>query len=641
MERRLAAILAADVMGYSRHTERNEEASTVTLRMYRAVLEEAISAHRGRIFSSAGDGVVAEFPSIVEAIRCAIEIQNEIAERNASVPERDRMQFRIGVNLGDVIAEDNNLYGTGVNVAVRLEQLADPGGICVSQTVYDQVRKIVEIPFEDIGEQRLKNISDPIHVYRVLPGPLPWLRGLISRASIRRGRLGVVTLLLLLAATAGALYLGQPDRGQPVPHPEKPIIAVLPFDDRYPEDKKVEDPDAKKYAYLSDGIAEELRINLGRNPDLRLIGRDSSKRYIGKTTAEMKKDLNVRYVVTGSIDTSSIPDNIHVTANLTDANTAIDLWSHIYDEKLEGFSIAIIRDHITESIAAELGGLTGQFARAELGLVAAKDPAEFRAYDYLLQGWQAWRQFTKDSNQTARELFEKARNQDPNYARAYVGLMWTYAIDYDFWCTTQYDFDNAKKRALDSAEEAVRLNPKDYQSWWALGWARLYNGQHAQAEDSYNKALELNPYDPELLAERANFLIYMGRPKEAIEQIKESKRLNPKPETWVNQYLGWAYEEAGMPEEAIEELVSPIVDQENRLPVDQENPTEFDRWVLPTLAAAYAEVGRMDDANRIREVLKSHWPEFSTEFYANLAPYAETNLRNRYKKVLYLAGMPE
>ena len=165
MERRLTAILAADVQGYTHHTERNEEASTTTLRLYRAVVEEAIFAHKGHIFSSAGDGVVAEFLSIVEAIRCAVEIQNEIAERNESVPEKDRMQFRIGVNLGDVIAEDNNLYG--------LEQLAVLGGICVSQTVYDQVRKIVEIPFQDIGARRLKNISEPVHVYRIAAERLP------------------------------------------------------------------------------------------------------------------------------------------------------------------------------------------------------------------------------------------------------------------------------------------------------------------------------------------------------------------------------------------------------------------------------------------------------------------------------------
>ena len=211
MERRLAAILAADVKGYSHLTELNEEASTATLRMYRAVVEELIHAHRGHIFSSAGDGVVAEFPSVVEAIRCGVEIQNEIAERNASVPKAERMQFRIGVNLGDVIAEENNLYGTGVNVAVRLEELAEPGGICLSQTVYDQVRKIVEIPFEDIGEHRLKNIAEPVHVYSILPSPLPWLKTLFSRRG-RRRRLGVAAglLLFLLAVAAGAFYLRQP-----------------------------------------------------------------------------------------------------------------------------------------------------------------------------------------------------------------------------------------------------------------------------------------------------------------------------------------------------------------------------------------------------------------------------------------------
>ena len=192
MERRLAAILAADVKGYSHLTELNEEASTATLRMYRAVVEESISAHHGHVFSSAGDGVVAEFPSIVEAIRCAVEIQNEIAERDESVPENERMKFRIGVNSGDVIAEENNLYGSGVNVAVRLEQLAEAGGICISQTVYDQVRKIVEIPFEDIGERRLKNISEPVHVYRILPAPMSGLRN-SSRAPI--STVGVSALL--------------------------------------------------------------------------------------------------------------------------------------------------------------------------------------------------------------------------------------------------------------------------------------------------------------------------------------------------------------------------------------------------------------------------------------------------------------
>ena len=319
MERRLAAILAADVQGYSHLTELNEEASTATLRMYRAVVEESISAHRGHVFSSAGDGVVAEFPSVVEAIRCAVEIQNEIAERNASVPEDERMQFRIGVNLGDVIAEENNLYGTGVNVAVRLEQLAEAGGICISQTVYDQVRKIVEIPFEDIGERRLKNIAEPVHVYRILPAPLPWLRRLFSRTNIRRRRLGVAAgaLLLLLAVAAGAFYLRQPAAlwdallGGGGALPEHAAIAVLPFDDMSATHDQ---------QYLADGITEELITGLAKFPELIVMARNSTFTYKDKPTdiRQVGKDLNVRYVVEGSIQRSD--QNVRVTAQLIDAS---------------------------------------------------------------------------------------------------------------------------------------------------------------------------------------------------------------------------------------------------------------------------------------------------------------------------------
>src|SRR6476660_6555107 len=237
MERRLTAILAADVADYSRHTERNEEASTTTLSVYRAVVEESIATHKGHIFTRAGDGVVAEFPSVVEALRCAIEIQNEIGVRNASLPDTERMQFRIGVNLGDVISEDNNWYGTGVNVAARLEQLAEPGGICISQTVYDQVRKIVEVPFEDIGEHRLKNIAEPIHVYRIRPSPLPWLKRLFSRRGLVWGFGAAAGVALLLLALGASFYLRQPTAlwdtllGGGGALTEQAAIAVLPFAD--------------------------------------------------------------------------------------------------------------------------------------------------------------------------------------------------------------------------------------------------------------------------------------------------------------------------------------------------------------------------------------------------------------------------
>ena len=319
MERRLAAILAADVQGYSHLTELNEEASTATVCCTVLWWKRSISEHRGHVFSSAGDGVVAEFPSVVEAIRCGVEIQNEIAERNAAVPEDGRMQFRIGVNSGDVISEDNNLYGTGVNVAVRLEQLAEPGGICISQTVYDQVRKIVEIPFEDIGERRLKNIADPVHVYRILPAPLPWLRRLFSRTNIGRRRLGVAAgaLLLLLAVGAGSFYLRQPAAlwdallGGGLSLPEA-AIAVLPFDDMSPTHDQ---------QYLADGITEELITGLAKFPELIVMARNSTLAYKDKPTEvrQVGKDLNVHYVVEGSIQRAD--QNVRVTAQLIDATT--------------------------------------------------------------------------------------------------------------------------------------------------------------------------------------------------------------------------------------------------------------------------------------------------------------------------------
>ena len=447
MERRLAAILAADVQGYSHLTELNEEGSTATLRMYRAVVEESIAAHKGHIFSSAGDGVVAEFPSIIEAIRCAVEIQNEIAERNSSVPEKQQMQFRIGVNLGDVIAEDNNLYGTGVNVAVRLEQLAEPGGIFLSQTVYDQVWKIVEIPFEDVGERWLKNIADPVHVYRILPSPLPWLKKVLSPAGIRQS-FGVAAsvALLFLAVAAGAFYLRQPAAlwdaligdGSLTEHP---AIAVLPFADMSATHDQ---------QYLADGITEELTTGLAKFPELIVMSRNSTLTYKDKPTdtRQVGKDLNVRYLIDGSVQRAD--QNVRVTAQLIDASTGSQLWADGYDREIS--SIFAIRDDITRSIVGTLGGLGGKLAQAEVARVSAKNPNSFTAYDYLMRGWYEWHKFTRESNAAARDLFEQARKIDPNYARAYAGLAWAYADDYDYEWTE--DFEKTLKLTLEKRQHS-------------------------------------------------------------------------------------------------------------------------------------------------------------------------------------------
>jgi adenylate cyclase len=632
MERRLAAILAADVQGYSHLTELNEEASTATLCMYRAVVEGSISAHRGHIFSSAGDGVVAEFPSVVEAIRCGVEIQNEIAERNAAVPEDGRMQFRIGVNSGDVIAEDNNLYGTGVNVAVRLEQLAEPGGICLSRTVYDQVRKIVEVPFEDIGEHRLKNITEPVHVYRILPSPLPWLKRLFSHANIRRQRLGVAAgvLLLLLAVAGGAFYLRQPaalwttlvgDAGG-LSLPDNPAIAVLPFDDMSPTHDQ---------QYLADGITEELITGLAKFPDLIVLARTSTLAYKDKPTEvqQVGKDLNVHYVVEGSIQRAD--NNVRVTVQLIDANTGRHLWADRYDRQVN--NIFAIRDDITRSIGGTLGGRAGKLGKAEAARVSRKNPNSFTAYDYVTKGWYAYNKFTREDNAAARDLFELARKIDPSYARAYAGLAWTYELEYDYEWNTDDD-EKTLKLALEMAETAVRLDPNDSQAQWALGWSCLYNRQYDQAMAHYLRSLELNPNDAEVRASMGSLLIYIGQPKQAVDQVKEAIRLNANHYEWYVYYVGWAYEEAGMPKEAIE-----IFEQA----IDIQNPNEEQLWYLPTIAAAYAHptVGRMDDARKVVKTVLSRDPKFSISKKVARYPYKTKELADRYVNALRRAGLPE
>ena len=525
MERRLAAILAADVQGYSLLTEANEEASTTTLRSHRAIVEDLIAKHRGHVFSSAGDGLVAEFPSIVEAIRCALAIQKEISERNAEVPANQQMRFRIGVNLGDVIVEGNNLYGTGVNVAVRLEQMAEPGGILISHTVYDQVRKIVEIPFEDIGERRLKNISEPIRVYRVHPGPLPWSKRFLSRTRLRRqaGAIAGILFLLLFLVAAGALYWRDPNaplsllddlRGPA--RPENASIAVLPF---------VDDSQTKDQQYLGNGIAASVIWGLGQFPDVSVMGRSTSFEYMGKDARQVGKDLKVRYVVEGSVEKSE--NNLLVFARLIDAETGSKVWDERYDRQLDDQgTVSSIRNDITTSIVGALGGLQGKLAKAEMDRLSGKEPKSFvayasmlmdglsekepksfTAYASLMRGWYEWDKAVdktsnppaegctpdaadneaRSHNKSARDYFDLAAKINPAWARPYTGLAWTDSMDYDFeWVAPpgrpveDKDFIATAEKALDNATKAVALDNNDYQAHWALGWARLYNWQPAR-----------------------------------------------------------------------------------------------------------------------------------------------------------------
>ena len=625
MERRLAAILAADVVGYTHLTERNDEVSTATLRSCFAVVENSIAAHRGRVFSRGGDSVFAEFPSIVEAIRCAVEIQHEIGDRNHALKDEERMQLRIGVSLGDVIAEENGLFGTGVNLAARLEQLAEPGGVCISQPVYDQVRKIVEMAFEDIGEVRLKNIAEPVRVYRILQAPAPAMK--VSRK--RRQFIGVVAAGVLALCVGGLTVWQLAKPGSlaglfgSAPKNElssQPSIAVLPFDDMSAN---------KEQQYLADGVTDELITGLAKFPDLQVVARNSTFTYKDKPTdvRQIGKDLGVHYVVEGSLQRSD--QDVRVTAQLVDAVTGRHVWAESYDQKVG--NIFDIRDEITRAVAGTVMGTYGKLADAEIARLSSKDPTSFSAYDNLMKGWFEWHKFTKESNKAARDYFNNALSAEPSYASAYTGLAWTYSSDYDFEWTD--DFPKTLSLALEAAQNAVRMDGADYKGHWVLGWAQLYSRQQDKALASYQQARKLNKFDADLLAEMANVLIYTNQPDQAVKQIEEAIRLNPFHDTWYLEYLGWAYEEAGKPAEAIATLE----------PILQPEASEEQQWVLPFLAAAYADpkVGKPDEAHKVVRKIFDFDPSFSIAGSLDQAPYQTKEGADRYASALRMAGLPE
>ena len=316
---------------------------------------------------------------------------------------------------------------------------------------------------------------------------------------------------------------------------------------------------------------------------------------------------------------------------LIDTQSGENLWAERYDRNLEG--IFEIQDDITRTIAGTLMGTTGLLADAELKRVARKPASNWISYDYLMQGWHEWYKFTPESNKEARRLFETARKADPTYARAYASLAWTYALDYEYEWTDQYEETVAQALAL--SKKAVELDEKDYRSYWVLGWSYLYSWQHEQAEAAYNKARQMNPSDTELMAEMASLLIYVGRPQQAIEQLQEAMRRNPFYERWYVEYLGWAYQEAGMAKECVDTMK--IVDPE---------PVQRDLWLLRVLAACYADpaVNDIEQAHAVAARILALDPDFSLaahrKFQEETFPYQSPELIDKWTAALQRVGLP-
>jgi TolB-like protein/Flp pilus assembly protein TadD len=472
-KRRLAAIAVADVVGYSRLMETDESGTLAALKERRkTVLEPIVRGHAGRIVKVMGDGVLMEFASAVNAVEAALELQEKMAEANALLSEDRRIHLRVGINLGDIIGDGSDVYGDGVNVAARLEALAQPGGICVSAKVRDELRGKGSHVFEDMGEVELKNIVSPVRVFRIGNGvPVPV----------------------------------EPSRSLS----DKPSIAVLPFTNMSG------DPEQQ---YFSDGITEDIITELSRSRGLFVIARNSSFQYRDKTVdvRRIARDLGVRYVVEGSV--RKMGSRIRITAQLIDAASGNHLWSERFDRAIE--ELFDVQDELTRTIVATVAG---RLEDAEIRMASSRRTDSLPAYDCLLQGIKHLRDVGMENNRRARELFEQALTLDPQYALAHSYLGLSLLVENNYSAAS----DAIKQRALDLATAAVRLDPRESRCHTFLGQIHRFRDEYDLAISRLEHGVALNPNDALGMVHLSSALGVSGRAEEGSELARRAIRLDP------------------------------------------------------------------------------------------------------------------
>jgi adenylate cyclase len=576
-KRKLTVILSADVTGYSRLMGENEAETVRTLTAYRKIMGELIQKHSGRVVDSVGDNMLAEFASVVDAVQCSVAVQNELRARNAKLPENRRMDFRIGVNLGDVIEEENRIYGDGVNIAARVEGLAERGGICISGTAFDQVEGKLVQEFEYLGEQRVKNIKKPLRVYRV---------------KVECGVSDVV-------------------ENREFPLPAMPSIAVLPFTNMSG------DPSQE---YFSDGITEEIITWLSKVPRLFVIARHSAFVFKGKAVSirEVGQQLGVRYVLEGSVRKSE--DRIRVTAQLIDVKTDQHVWADRYDRGLGG--IFEIQDEITMSIiiALQVELMEGDQAR-----LRARGAYNLEAYLKVLQGMDYLNELSKESNTLARQKYLEAVALAPEYASAYVGIAWTYITEpWHGWSDSPSE---SLKLAMQYAQRGLALDESLSDAHAALGLVHLVMRQWDKAVEECELAVYLNPNSADNIVTLAMVLRTVGRVEEALALLNKAVRLNPMPPDRYLHEFGSCYRLMGRHDEAIA-VLKRVLDG---------NPDYLNSRL--NLITTYVMAGREDAARLEAEEVLRQKPDFSVERFLKDFPYKDQKILDGLKECLLRAGL--
>jgi len=611
VKRKLSAIFSADVEGYSRLMGDDEAATVRTIEDYRKVFTDLIAEHRGRVVDSPGDNLLAEFGSVVDAVQCAVEVQQILKAKNAELSENRRMRFRIGVNLGDVIQEGERIYGDGVNIAARIEGLAEGGGICVSGSAYEQIENKLALGYEYFGEHTVKNIAKPIRVYKV-----PMEPGVSKKKAGSKGWKKVAFVaaaVLILGGGALAIwhfYL----RPHPVevvtesemafPLPDKPSIAVLPF---------VNVSGNPEQEYIADGITEQIITTLARDPNLFVIASNSTFTYKGKPVKvqQVSRELGVRYVVEGSVQKSG--DKIRITAQLIDATTGEHLWAETYDRNLK--DLFALQDEITMKIlTATMGKLLG-FG----DLSRVKGTTNVKAYLKYLKG-RTLSATNERNNRLAQQMFEESITLDPRFAMAYASL----GVSYCAQAMNGWSQSPGKdlKKAFELAQKAIGLDQALFIPHGTLGWIYLLQGKHDEAIAEAKKAVDLAPGNAWANGCLGTFLAYADRPEEAIVVSENALRLNPFPTEWDLLFAYVGYVVAGRYEEALSYCKK----------AQKRNPDNI--WPYIDQAGIYGHLGREKEARAAAKELLRLNPKFSLDQYEKAPWY-----KNRDKWKLHINGL--
>jgi len=622
-KRKLSAILSADVKGYSRLMQDDESLTIQTLKAYRELMTSLIQEYRGRVVDSPGDNVLAEFGSVVDAVECSVKVQQELKEKNAELPESRRMEFRIGVNLGDVVEDEDRIYGDGVNIAARVEGLAEGGGVCISGSAYEQVRNKLTVGYEYLGDHTVKNIAQPVKVYRILLEPVDAGK-LIGEEKPKTKRWGwaltgaAFVILIVGGVTIWQLYFRLPSiepasiEKMAFPLPEKPSIAVLPFDNLSGDPKQ---------EYFSDGITENIITSLSKVPNLFVIARNSTFTYKDKAVKvqQVAEEQGVRYVLEGSIQRSD--DKVRITAQLIDATTGRHKWSERYDRDLG--DIFAIQDDITMAIAK---ALNIELIEGEQARLWQKDTTtNLKAYLKYLEGRKYFLRLTKEDNTRSRQLLEEALALDPDYANAYAVLGWVHWLDARYgWVESRAE---SIKIAFQYAQKAIELNDTLDMAHRLIGGVYVLKRQHEKAITQAERAIAINPNGASNNVNIAGALGLAGRWEEGLGYAKKAIRLSPFPPVIYFWVLGRAYFMTGQYDKAVETFKKAV----------HVNPDYLVAHAF--LAASYSSIDRQAEAAaEADEVLRIN-PKFTLESYAKTLPYKNKVDIERYVAALRKAGL--